>query len=222
MLATSFLPIPQLICRVPLLSHFFNDQVVWHQYSASLLWHEMENREVCFQSPHIIHLGEAVLYLTVLTRACSTNAPLHHVRTLLNADPDGVHVSDALDCKAIECASMADNDRADIVEALLIAKADPNAQDDTGDSPLHHAVCCGHSKVVTTLLRYNANVNIIGEDGFTPLMDACRCDNVNIVEILLNHNADISIETALDIVQRYKCEDDRIMQMLLDHNHHTS
>ena len=42
---------------------------------------------------------------------------------------------------------------ANIVHAFLEHGADPNAQDDNGDTPLHHAVFNGHERCVWLLLN---------------------------------------------------------------------
>ena len=76
-----------------------------------------------------------------------------------------------------------------IAALLLEYGADANAQDDGGQSPLHHAF---DPVVATLLLSYGADVNAVVEYGWTPLFIAARHGASDAIVILLEHGADIS------------------------------
>jgi ankyrin repeat protein len=59
--------------------------------------------------------------------------------------------------------------RKEIVELLLANKADVNATNKFGLTPLHLAAFCGDSEVVEILLQSNAYINARRGDGATPL-----------------------------------------------------
>jgi ankyrin repeat protein len=55
------------------------------------------------------------------------------------------------------------------VRLLLEYGADPNTQDEYGDTPLHKAASEGRVEVVELLLVYGADPTVKDEDGRTPL-----------------------------------------------------
>jgi ankyrin repeat protein len=96
----------------------------------------------------------------------------------------------------------------------LANKADVNAKDNYGATPLHYAA----NKDMTELLLANkADVNARGNDGWTPLHEAAMSGHKDVVELLLADNADVNArnnkgETPLRMVlalatdSRYKPE----------------
>ena len=48
------------------------------------------------------------------------------------------------------------------------AKANVNAENDYGNTPLHHAAYNGHAAVVAQLLQAKANPTAVDKDGDTP------------------------------------------------------
>ena len=74
-------------------------------------------------------------------------------------------------------------------------RADLNAQDKEGYSPLHMAVSGGHQAVVEELLSLGANIDVQLQVGATPLMQASHDGNLDLVRLLVSYNADPSLET---------------------------
>jgi ankyrin repeat protein len=91
--------------------------------------------------------------------------------------------------------------------ALIGQKADVNAAEADGTSPLHWAVYQNDVDLVDRLIKAGANVNAMNEYGSTPLTEAAVTGNVPIIESLLKAGADPESpnadgQTALMIVAR--------------------
>lgn len=85
------------------------------------------------------------------------------------------------------------NARADAAKRLLDAGADPNAQDNTGRTPLHAAVAADAIGVFQILLRNRStNLNARMHDGTTPLILAARLAIEGMVEKLIESDADLN------------------------------
>ena len=69
---------------------------------------------------------------------------------------------------------------------LLRAGANPNARDDVGNTPMHHA---STPEQVGLLCEYGAKINKQGYEGRTPLINGIRLCNWPVVHCLLQHNA---------------------------------
>nr|MDO8115224.1 ankyrin repeat domain-containing protein [Candidatus Sigynarchaeota archaeon] len=80
---------------------------------------------------------------------------------------------------------------ADAIEA----KANPDAVDDRGMTPLLWASVRGHDGVVQLLLDHDADVNKTNDSGWTPLMEACVDGHSDVVKTLLNRGADVNLKT---------------------------
>lgn len=79
-----------------------------------------------------------------------------------------------------------------ILRLLLDHKADLNAQNNSGQSPLTAAIRCRHSKIVQTLVEHGADVNIINPvDGSTPLHLASCSESLEMIKFLMKMGADI-------------------------------
>ncbi|CAM9253102.1 unnamed protein product, partial [Discosporangium mesarthrocarpum] len=79
-------------------------------------------------------------------------------------------------------------ERKDIVQSLLQAKAQVNIRDDDKNSPLHIACKYGHVDIVKSLLKYNANTGARNVELMTPLHMASQHLRIKIVTILLKEN----------------------------------
>eukprot|EP00494_Astrolonche_serrata_P016315 UN16479 len=81
------------------------------------------------------------------------------------------------------------------LKLLLNAKANVNAKDVAGFTPLHY-VCQNVSPkktldYVQCLIDNNGNVNGVNREGTTPLMEACMSNQPHMVACLLEAGADI-------------------------------
>lgn len=89
--------------------------------------------------------------------------------------------------RAVECE--ADNK---LIKALLKHEADPNAQDDNGNTPLHYAAHNGDIECVELLLAHNANPHITNRYKKNALCDinASKAPHsLALYELLLKHQA---------------------------------
>ncbi len=115
---------------------------------------------------------------------------LAKVQTLLKNKPDLVFSKNDNGQTPLHYA--AQEGHKDVVEVLLIDKADVNAKDKVGCTPLHVAAYRGHKDVVEVLLAYKADVNAKDNNGFTPLHFAAGIGHKDVVEVLLAYKADVN------------------------------
>lgn len=80
----------------------------------------------------------------------------------------------------------ANHDQPDIVQALLLADADPDDGYSDGLSPLIISSENGYVNVVKLLLDHGANPAAACEDGAFPLLVAAECENIEILSILIS------------------------------------
>jgi len=83
--------------------------------------------------------------------------------------------------------------RAEIIQLLLAAKADVNAAERTGKGPLTLAAETGSVDATKLLLDAGASVTIRDSLGATPLTWACGLGSAETVKLLLSRGADASI-----------------------------
>ena len=77
----------------------------------------------------------------------------------------------------------------EVVEFLLAADADVNAQDKGGLIPLHNASSYGHVDVAALLIRHGTSVNAVDKWGYTPLHEAAQKGRTQLCSLLLAHGA---------------------------------
>ncbi len=118
------------------------------------------------------------------------NIPL--VRVLLDAKAR-VNLKDDVGRTALHFAAR--DGKIEIMELLLVAGADPLAEDSHFlGTPLHHAAVGGHAEAVRCLLRHGCPVGLYDEDGAAPLHLAVigRSNAVDVIQALLDAGADIN------------------------------
>ena len=86
------------------------------------------------------------------------------VRTLLARNPDSANTKDNIGFSPLHLAT-----NKDVAEMLLAYKADVNAKNIYGDTPLHIAAIGGRKEVIEVLLAHKADVNAENIYGQTPL-----------------------------------------------------
>jgi ankyrin repeat protein len=113
------------------------------------------------------------------------------VNALLEDNPDLVFMKDGLGWTPLHVAAV--TGQKDVAELLVANKADVNARDDDGATPLHLAVR-GHKDMAALLLADKADVNAADMDGWTPLHFAANFgeSNFDVEEWLLAYNADVN------------------------------
>jgi ankyrin repeat protein len=80
------------------------------------------------------------------------------------------------------------------IRALLENRADINAQDLKGNSPLHSAISSGREDLVQVLISYRCNFNISNIEGQTPLHLASTLENGKCVVLLLEAGAEVDVQ----------------------------
>jgi ankyrin repeat protein len=76
-------------------------------------------------------------------------------------------------------------------EMLLSVRADPNALNDEGETPIFGAVMARRPKVIRTLVAHGADVDVQANEGWTPLRSAIVLDKYECAEVLLESGADV-------------------------------
>ncbi|HZT31960.1 MAG TPA: ankyrin repeat domain-containing protein [Bryobacteraceae bacterium] len=82
------------------------------------------------------------------------------------------------------------NDDQAAVETLLKQKADVNAREDDGATPLAWAALRSNAGIAALLLKAGANPNLRNEQGISPLYLAITNGSPAVVKLLLEHGAD--------------------------------
>jgi len=125
-------------------------------------------------------------YLELAKKTDDYNKVLDNVKKMKE-----IKTKTAFGYQAIHIA--ADRDHMDLMRYLVIDRRDDidiNAQNNSGNTALHHAVCNGNTRIINFLLRNNANVNIRDEEGCTALHWAVstECYDLTIISLLFNAN----------------------------------
>ena len=83
-----------------------------------------------------------------------------------------------------------------VVEAIIAAGADVNAQDKEDCTPLMHAARNATPAIIETLISVGADINVQDKSGMTPLMHAAAgTRNPKVIEILLISGADAKLRS---------------------------
>jgi ankyrin repeat protein len=127
------------------------------------------------------------------------NGDLEKVKTLLKDNPDLVFSKDYTNGVTPLHIAAARGDT-NVAKLLITHKADVNAKDNNGMTPLHYAVFLapymsnnsGNKAVAELLLTHNADVNATNNFGATPLYFAAVAGDKDMVELLLANKADVN------------------------------
>lgn len=103
-------------------------------------------------------------------------------RFLLNQGADVNKRTTARKMTSLHEAAAAGHDGAAIF--LLEKQANPNAQNDEGNTPLHLAAAMGHINVVRALVSKDADVTSVNRDGRTALAVATKAKHSDIAQYL--------------------------------------
>lgn len=111
------------------------------------------------------------------------------VKELVTANPDVVFSKDEDGFTPLHLA--AKSGYSDMVKYLLTTKAEVDARNSYGSTPLHQvALAKGqHSDIIEMLLMHGARVNAPDKYGLTPLHYSTMRDNPDEVKTLLDHSA---------------------------------
>jgi ankyrin repeat protein len=114
------------------------------------------------------------------------------VRQMLAANPELVQSVDEEQRTPLYLA--AGTDSAELVEVLMAADADVNAQTRGGDTPLHLAVLRGSPEVVEAILQEDPDLNVQNSYGRTPLLYVAReTGDAETATRLLDAGAEINV-----------------------------
>ncbi|CAM9128053.1 unnamed protein product, partial [Hapterophycus canaliculatus] len=100
--------------------------------------------------------------------------------------------------KRLSRRQMGESGPLEMLELLLKAGSDINAQNIVGDAPLHKAAMNGRARAADYLICSGANVNIRNEFDQTPLHFACVSGNIEVVQRLVQGGADTSAQDAAE------------------------
>lgn len=121
--------------------------------------------------------------------AAARSGDLKAAKALINAQPTLVFSKDANDGGRTPLHLAVHNDQKAVVELLLVSKADINAKDRDGNTPLHMA---NNINIVKLLLAKGANVNAKRALDQTPLHYSAIGGNKDVVELLLAQGANVN------------------------------
>lgn len=181
-LSLQYLPVLDTISRLPLLNHFFNDQVVWSKSSTHLLFAGVSREPTPLTYPR---LDEGAIMLGAIKRA-----PVAHLRQLFDS---GVMPKDDINLDVFGGTFLHWSvERPDVTALLLRYNADPNATGEyTGLPPLFDAIrtCNGATAVKTVELLLNAKAMIHRpEQHASATFEASGHASIEIMELLFAHD----------------------------------
>jgi ankyrin repeat protein len=125
--------------------------------------------------------------------AAALDGDLAKVKALIKHHPDLVLTEDGHGATPLHYAVWSGNK--EVVEFLLVNKAEVDARTHYGDTPLWEATRFPDGKaIVELLLAHNADVNALDYGGYTALGSAAVRGHKDIVEVLLAHHPDVNIK----------------------------
>jgi len=174
-LSLQYLPVLDIISRIPLINHFFNDQVVWSKSSTHLLFTGVSREPTPLSNPM---LDNGVVMTGAIKRA-----PVAHLRQLFDSD---VISKNDINMDVFGGTLLHWSVERPAVTALLLRyNADPNAIGEyTGLPPLFDAIRNGGT-VKTVELLLNAKAMIHRPDHHaSATFEASGYADMNTMEVL--------------------------------------
>jgi ankyrin repeat protein len=146
------------------------------------------------------------------------NGRIGEVQTLIRGDPSLVFGKDQSGATPLDYAAL--NDHKDVVELLLVNKADVNARDIRGDAPLDYAAQeqSDSTDVVDLLLANGATVNVRDNQGLSPLHYAAQNGHRAVAALLLANNADVSARNNDGRTPLHLAANKEVAALLLSHD----
>ena len=121
---------------------------------------------------------------------CERNAGADVIKALLRAGSD-IRVVNKEGRGVLHVALAGEGFNRHVLQALINERAEVDAVDGDGCTPLHLAVMHGYVEAATMLLEAGADVSIADNAGWTALMCAAFQGYVSIVKLLLKHKAPV-------------------------------
>ena len=135
--------------------------------------------------------GRSEILLLLLTKVTDIKA-LDKIIAEKDDDPD---YSDAFDNEGLTLIHFATYcGHKEIVQTLINAYVDLEAQDMRKQTALHYAAQHGNSEIAQILINGGANVNAIDNNNMTPLHFAIISGNKDLVQILMNAGANVNAQ----------------------------
>ncbi|KAL6254433.1 hypothetical protein P5V15_014482 [Pogonomyrmex californicus] len=117
--------------------------------------------------------------------ACRTGDE-ESVNILLKHWPEGIHQWTNNGRTVLHIAALHGHEG--VIDLLVRANADVNAQDSSGSTPLREAVKHGNLDMVKCIIHLGADISLIDNIGRTILHDAALIGNAEIVEYIVKNN----------------------------------
>lgn len=116
------------------------------------------------------------------------------IQALSDAGADANSVGESGDTPLFRAAKAFGPGSGETTVLLLERRADPNVQNNRGNTPLHMAAYYGRIHAVKALLAAEASTSIVNRGGETPLHRAARGGEIEILRALASNGADFCVQ----------------------------
>lgn len=129
-----------------------------------------------------LHAGEFHL--------AATKGDIPALESILKSNPEALNAPDGNGMAALRLATY--SNQIETVRFLLNRGADPDVQDDMGNTPLHWACSFGHEAITALLIDHKADLSAENASGMTPLHNAASRGRIKLAELLIAKGADVN------------------------------